>query len=131
MGAYRLYASRMLHILLGSAQHTKALATFDSLLKILFFDMTLAAEAYIKAQHRALEASEARYAHAMRGANDGIWEWDLDTDVLYVSSRWTSMLGLQPHQVCRTSAAFLQRVHPEDVRGLPRAIDHHIKGHTP
>lgn len=131
LGAYRLYASRMLHTLLGSAQNTKALATFDSLLKILFFDMTLAAEAYIKAQHRALEASEARYAHAMRGANDGIWEWDLDTDVLYVSSRWASMLGLQPNQVCRTSAAFLQRVHPEDVRGLQRAIDNHIKGHTP
>ena len=131
LGAYRLYASRMLHVMLGSVQHTRALATFDSLLKVLFFDMTLTAEAYIKAQHRALEASEARYAHAMRGANDGIWEWDLDTDVLYVSNRWASMLGLPPHQACRTSTEFLQRVHPDDMRGLQRAIDNHIKGRTP
>lgn len=134
LGAYRLFLSRVLEAWLDDPREPvrqELLAAFDSLLKIVFFDMSLAAEAYIAAEHRALESSEARYAHALRGANDGIWDWDLEHDLLYVSERWANMLGLAQQQVGQRSAHWFERVHPDDLPGLRRAIDEHVQGRQP
>ncbi len=43
---------------------------------------------------QALKRDTERLALAADGANDGLWEWDLRNDELYVSSRWRAMLGL-------------------------------------
>ena len=52
---------------------------------------------YAIERHRsdlALRESEERYALAMRGANDGIWDWDLVGDRVFLSPRWRAMVGL-------------------------------------
>ncbi len=133
LGAYRLYLSQLLQGWFDglSVEQQSRLADFDSLLKIVFFDMSLAADAYIDAEHRALEASEARYAHALRGANDGIWDWDLQRDQLYVSARWASMLGLAQDQVGPRSMHWFERVHPDDQADLQAAIAQHLQGGSP
>src|SRR4051812_1292397 len=51
---------------------------------------------YAIRHHRAileLARSEERYALAASAANDGIWDWDLSTDELYISPRWRAILG--------------------------------------
>ncbi|PAU56424.1 EAL domain-containing protein [Pseudomonas indica] len=127
LGAYRLYLDHMLVRLLG--EHPAA-ATCASLLKVVFFDMTLAIDTYIAAQRQALEDSEARFARALRGANDGLWDWDIETDRLYLSERWTGMLGLPEDSLSADSAAWLERVHPEDLPALRDAIAAHLRGET-
>ncbi len=127
LGAYRLYLSEMLGLLLGDAEQH---AVYDSLLKIVFFDMTLAIDTYSAAQRHALEDSEARLARALRGSEDGIWEWDIEHDRLYLSERWTAMLGM-PTEPSYCSRSWFDRVHPDDLPGLREAISAHLKGCSP
>jgi len=126
LGAYRLYLAEMLgHLLEDSPQRE----VFDSLLKAVFFDMILAIDTYSAAQRQALEDSEARLARALRGSEDGIWDWDIEADRLYLSERWTDMLGLSAESTSSSNRWF-DRVHPDDLSGLREAIGAHLQGHT-
>jgi diguanylate cyclase (GGDEF)-like protein/PAS domain S-box-containing protein len=79
----------------------------------------------------ALRESEERYALSARGANDGLWVWDLRGDEVYYSPRWKSMLGYAEEQVGDSHEEWLTRVHPDDVVLLRTAIDRHLRGETP
>lgn len=79
----------------------------------------------------ALRESEARYALAARGANDGLWDWDLNTNIIYYSPRWKSMLGCYEDDVGDTPAEWFQRVHAEDREQLEVKIALHLEGNSP
>ncbi len=127
LGGYRLYLDSLLQKLFGD--HA-ASALYASVLKAVFFDMTLTIDAYSSAQRRALESSDARYARVTRGANDGLWDWHVERDHLYLSERWASMLGLNRDQLGDGKAGWFARVHPEDLPGLRQAIQHHLSGQS-
>lgn len=73
-----------------------------------------------------LRSSEERYALALRGSQDGLWEWDLASGRVLLSPRWRSMLGLAPGDVAEDKAGWLARVHPQDRPGLERALALHL-----
>ena len=57
---------------------------------------------YAIERHRselALRESEQRYALAMQGANDGIWDWDLVRDQVFLSPRWKAIVGLSEFEL--------------------------------
>jgi diguanylate cyclase (GGDEF)-like protein/PAS domain S-box-containing protein len=78
-----------------------------------------------------LRESEERFALAIRGANDGIWDWDLRSDRLYVSARWKAVLGCAEGEVADRPDAWFDRVHPDDLARVRCAIDDHLAGRTP
>jgi diguanylate cyclase (GGDEF)-like protein/PAS domain S-box-containing protein len=83
-----------------------------------------------KKAEEALRESEERYALAMRGANDGLWDWNLRTDDMYFSPRWKEMLGCQESDIEDSVEAWVARVHPEDRERLETALGMHLKGQT-
>jgi len=82
-------------------------------------------------RERALILSEERYALAIRGANDGIWDWNLDIDEIHFSSRWSSMLGLGDDETGSRPGDWFDRVHPDDIRRMRAEIDAHRAGLIP
>ena len=78
-----------------------------------------------------LRESEKRFALAVAGARDGIWDWDLETDVVYYSPRWLDLLGLTPEQALPGPATWLDRIESDDQTGLRKALQAHLDGETP
>ncbi len=79
----------------------------------------------------ALRESEERYALSARGANDGLWVWDLRASEVYYSPRWKSMLGYGEEEIGSGPDEWISRVHPDDVDLLLAALDRHIRGGAP
>lgn len=80
---------------------------------------------------KALRDSEARFALAVAGANDGIWDWDLRTGAVYYSPRWMATVGATTVDAPATSDLWFSRVHPADLDRLRERIERHITGETP
>jgi PAS domain S-box-containing protein len=78
----------------------------------------------------ALQTSEERFSLAVRGANDGIWDWDLRRDEIYVSPRWMAMLGQGDDTLTIEPSWWLERVHPEDREDFEACFNGHRLGHT-
>lgn len=79
---------------------------------------------------RALALSEERYAIAAKGANDGLWDWRLDTGEVYFSARWKNMLGYSETEIGNSLAEWLGRIHPDDRLRVEEDIDLHSAGAT-
>jgi diguanylate cyclase (GGDEF)-like protein/PAS domain S-box-containing protein len=78
----------------------------------------------------ALRKSRERYSLAVRGANDGIWDWDLITNKVYYSPRWKSMLGFEEEEIGDSINEWLDRIHPDDIDDTKLQISIHIKGQS-
>jgi diguanylate cyclase (GGDEF)-like protein/PAS domain S-box-containing protein len=79
----------------------------------------------------ALLVSQERYAAAVRGANDGIWDWDLGTDAFFASPRFRDLMGIRDDEPLVASDQWLSRVSSEDAERLRFEIDLHVRGLTP
>jgi PAS domain S-box-containing protein len=75
-----------------------------------------------------LRAAETRYLLALRGSQDGLWEWELATDAVQLSPRWKSMLGFASHEIADDREGWLSRVHADDRPAFEQALRRHLDG---
>lgn len=91
----------------------------------------------------SIRVSEERYALAARAANDGLWDWDLQSGEIFYSGRWKEMLGYDDAAIAALPAEWLDRVHDDDLPGLKEAMhpaaggeitsfehEHRVRSHT-
>jgi PAS domain S-box len=62
----------------------------------------------------SLMKSEDRLKLAMEVSGQGFWDWDMDTDKVYFSPGWYSMLGYSPGDLPETFDAWKSILHPDD-----------------
>jgi diguanylate cyclase (GGDEF)-like protein/PAS domain S-box-containing protein len=79
---------------------------------------------------KSLRISEERYALAARGANDGLWDWDLISDEIYFSPRWDKMLGFAVNGVWSIPEEWFRQIHADDRDRLRARIAAHCQGTT-
>ncbi|NQW09236.1 MAG: EAL domain-containing protein [Alphaproteobacteria bacterium] len=83
-----------------------------------------------KNAEQALRDSEQRYALAATGSNDGLWDWDLVNNRIYLSERWKEMLGCAEDEIGDGAEEWFSRIHPEDVQRVTAQLDTHLSDVT-
>lgn len=73
--------------------------------------------------------TEERFALAMRGSKEGLWELDLETNEAYYSPRWKSMLGYGDDLDADLST-WEQLAHPEDWERAVQSAQDCIEGRS-
>jgi PAS domain S-box-containing protein len=77
-----------------------------------------------------LEASEARWRFALEGADEGIWEWNIQTDQRRYSRRWFEICGYSPDDPAADYDDWAQRLHPDDLPQMIADLEAHVRGHA-
>lgn len=77
------------------------------------------------------EAIQERFALAVTGTNDGIWDWDIRTNQVYFSPRWKEMIGYADHEIRDDFAEFENHLHPDDHDYVMQQVDDYLNGRIP
>jgi PAS domain S-box-containing protein len=82
---------------------------------------------------RALRESEQRYVLAMEGANEGHWDWDLETDRMFLSPKMKMLYGLSAESEINSHSAWMARIviHIDDRPRVDATLKEHFEGLTP
>ena len=81
-----------------------------------------------KDAERALRNSEERLSLAVAGAQEGVWDWNLETNAVVYSARWKQMLGYADDEIEPNVSAWERLVHPDDRSRADRANDSVARG---
>ncbi len=88
-------------------------------------------EQEVLARTHALKESEWRWQFALEGAGEGVWDWNVQTNIIYYSRRWKEMLGYTEQEIGNTLSEWDNRVHPEDKAKCYEDLKNHFAGKTP
>ena len=76
---------------------------------------------------RKLKASQQRFELAISGSNAGIYDWDIQRNLIYHSPMWNSLLGYEPKELASFSIEnFYEFIHPEDVERAKLTLESHL-----
>ncbi len=79
---------------------------------------------------QALAESEQRWELAVRGANDGIWDWNPNTGRVHFSDRWKSMIGYAPEEIGDNIGEWTSRIHSDDYDYTMAETARHLRGES-
>lgn len=70
-----------------------------------------------------LALSEERYMLAAKGANDGLFDWNIESKSIYFSERWKEIIGYRDDEIPNTPNEWISRIHPDDLAKFNNAIE--------
>jgi len=92
---------------------------------ITYFDIT-----ELKNVEESLRRSEERYALALRGSNDGLWDWDEESGLIYLSPRFKAIAAIGGETDHLAPHEWQARIHPDDLAHYRTALGEHLRGST-
>jgi len=80
------------------------------------------------ALQNALKEERNRFALAVEGAQDGLWDWNLLSDEVYLTPRFETMLGYEVGELPQNVDAWFALLHPEDKAKTMHAVQKYLQG---
>ncbi len=74
--------------------------------------------------------SEERLQLALETSNDGLWDWDVPSDKIFLSPGVGRILGFKNEESVASRARLRAYLHPDDRAGAAHQMDEHLKGAT-
>ena len=79
-------------------------------------------------QERELRELSERLQLAVEGADVGVWDWNVQTDVVRFDEQWAAMIGHSADDLAFDLSTWEDRVHPHDIGDVWSAIEAHFAG---
>ena len=80
---------------------------------------------------KALKESEKRYSLATSAGSVGVWDWNVETNEIFVDPNLKAMLGYADHEIKNHLDDWGKFVHPDDGELVMAEAEKHFKGLTP
>jgi PAS domain S-box-containing protein len=84
-----------------------------------------------KQAEEALRRSEERYALTTKAGRVGVWDWNLETNEIYVDPNLKALLGYADHEIRNHLDDWGKLVHPDDAERVMAEANAHLEGLTP
>lgn len=84
-----------------------------------------------KRAEKELQQSRQRYKLATNAGQVGVWDWNLETDEIYMDSCLKALFGYEQSESCNNIADWEKFVHPDDVALLQSKVEEHLDGRNP
>ena len=81
-----------------------------------------------QAAQEALQSSEERYSMVTRATNDGIWDIDLKTGIIWWSDTYDQLWGKRPPESRESPQWWFDHIHPEDVERVRSSFQKALAG---
>ena len=89
---------------------------------------TLILSLYKHDMNRQLRETEERYGLALQATNDGIWDFNIDTNKIQYTNRWMEILELAQQDIGNDPEAWFNLIHPDDRKSFDEKLNLHLKG---
>ncbi len=76
----------------------------------------------------ALRLSREQFELAVSGSQDGIWDWNLRDNSLYLSPHWKQIIGYADEELSNDFKSFESGLHPEDKPRVMEYVGRYLKG---
>ena len=103
-------------------------------------NITVEGQAYVLgtvqdiSEHNAIEQilvnKEKRHKMVMQIANDGVWDWHIDSNVVEFDERYYTMAGYEKDEFSASVDEWLKRVHPDDITHATRSFESYLSGNS-
>lgn len=77
-----------------------------------------------------LARQKEQFEVAIRGINDGIWDWNLREKSIFFSPKWKEQLGYRDDEIPNETSSFQELLHPDDQSVVYDYIDRYHRGET-
>jgi len=74
----------------------------------------LRTEELVRIRTDDLAKSEERWQFALEGSRDGVWDWNIETNEVFFSTNFKSMLGFKDNEMNNHLDEWDKRIHPDD-----------------
>ncbi len=82
----------------------------------------------IKKSKFLLKESEFRWKFAIEGSRDGVWDWNIQTNISYYTARWKEILGYEENDILPRHEEWEERIHPEDRAKVHLILEEYFEG---
>jgi len=76
---------------------------------------------------KQLKESEERLSLVIEGSNEGIWDWNVQNNEMFLSERWKELLGFHNDELPNNFDTWLTHLHPDDLNLFNKATKEHLK----